>query len=458
MAHDKGPFEHGDLVGGNEIDALLGTGGFGYVYRARDPRGTTVALKVLRTEVRSDVDVAARLMKEAALLAEIDHPNVVGFHAAGQDGGAIWLAMEYVPGGTLRDRLRKDEPVDVEQALRWTRHVAEGCAEVHKIRDVMGRPVVHRDLKPENVLVSSDGIAKVTDFGIAKFRTKLASTCSNERMGTPHYMAPEQMDGTPDLDERADIYALGVILYEMLAGRRPQEIGHNGDLTLMEVMARSMTQQVIPLPELNQDVPDYAWNVVARMMEKKRDRRFATMRQTADALAEVIKRLRKARGKKPVFGDDAGGLTGEVSQLDGVGSLAGNLPSAVDSVERGDISQTGAGPDASTLVPTSRSTRWNVSRPRLPLALMVVGIIAGITAGVLAVRSWTSPNSAGSGTPGSAPSPGATIPGAPMHNSPGLMGSASASTSTEAAPSASASSGAAATSGKTQVAKAAPDF
>jgi len=205
MAADKGMLEEGDLIGGIELEKRIGSGGFGVVYRGRDPKGATVAVKVLAVEVQHDADLSARLMKEATLMAEIEHDNVVRFHAAGKDGDRIWLAMEFVPGGTLRDQLPKDRPIDLEQALRWTRHVAEGCAEVHKIRDVTGRPVVHRDLKPENVLLSRDRIAKVADFGIAKFRTSLQSTRSNEAIGTPLYMAPEQMEASTDIDERADV-------------------------------------------------------------------------------------------------------------------------------------------------------------------------------------------------------------------------------------------------------------
>lgn len=401
MATDS-ELQEGDLIGGNEIEARIGSGGFGIVYRARDPKGAPIAVKVLTSEGQDDPDIVLRLMKEATLLAELEHDNVVRFHAAGKDGPRIWLAMEYVTGGTLRDKLPRNRPIEVEQALRWARHVAAGVAEVHKLRDAVGRPVVHRDLKPENVLLSRDGIAKVTDFGIAKFRTSVTSTTSNERLGTPLYMAPEQMDAAADIDERADVFALGVILYEMLAGKRPAEVGHVGELTMMEKVTRSILQTVTPLPELNPDVPDHVWRIAQRALEKKRDLRFASMREMADALLASLKRVRRERGKQPSFADMSApsgtvalGITGAMetsSTLAEATTDPARPPFAAHAkqalLETGADAETGA--KVSTLAASTRSVKLPAVRRLVPLPVLVGGMVLGIGIGALFFRSWTS--------------------------------------------------------------------
>lgn len=401
MATDS-ELQEGDLIGGNEIEARIGSGGFGIVYRARDPRGTAIAVKVLTSEGQDDPDIVLRLMKEATLLAELEHDNVVRFHAAGKDGPRIWLAMEYVTGGTLRDKLPRNRPIEVEQALRWARHVAAGVAEVHKLRDAVGRPVVHRDLKPENVLLSRDGIAKVTDFGIAKFRTSVTSTTSNERLGTPLYMAPEQMDAAADIDERADVFALGVILYEMLAGKRPAEVGHERELTMMEKVTRSILQPPTPLPELNPDVPDHVWKIAQRALEKKPDLRFASMREMADALLVSLKRVRRERGKQPSFADMSAptgtialGVTGAVETSRTLAEATTDpAPPPFAAHAKQALLETGADAEAgakvSTLAASTRSVKLPAARRLVPLPVLVGGMVLGIGIGALFFRSWTS--------------------------------------------------------------------
>jgi len=417
MTVERGELREGDLIGGIEIEARIGSGGFGVVYRGRDPRGAKVAVKVLTPDVQDDADLGARLMKEATLMAEIEADNVVRFHAAGKDGARIWLAMEYVPGGTLRDKLPKGRPIEVEQALRWARQIAEGCAELHKIRDASGRPVVHRDLKPENVLLTRDGLAKVADFGIAKFRTSLKSTSSNEAIGTPLYMAPEQMGGTAEIDERADVFALGVMVYEMLSGKRPAEVGHDGELTLMEKVTRSITQAVVPLPELNPDVPDYVWTIVERAVQKKREHRFVTMRELADDLVAALKRVRRERGKRPSFAamslpePSASRIGAPLGRAELRPQTAGAPPppsstprtalatattAPAPDFEPGDTLKLGE-PDGatsreklSTLAASSRSLRLRPARRFLSLPVLAGGMLLGVGVGALAFRSWTS--------------------------------------------------------------------
>jgi hypothetical protein len=430
VATDSSELKEGDLLGGNEIEARIGSGGFGIVYRARDPRGTPVAVKVLTAQGQDDPDIVLRLMKEATLLAELEHDNVVRFHAAGKEGTRIWLAMEYVTGGTLREKLPRNRPIEVEQALRWTRHIAAGVAEVHKLHDAVGRPVVHRDLKPENVLLTRDGIAKVTDFGIAKFRTSVTSTASNERLGTPLYMAPEQMDAGTDIDERADVFALGVILYEMLAGKRPAEVGHEGELTMMEKVTRSILRDVTPLPELNPDVPDHVWRIAERALEKKRELRFGSMREMEEALVASLKRVRRERGKQPSFAEMSaphGAAAVDVTSAGEPGKtfaeattapapFAGQAAPALADASR-DAESSGR---VSTLVASSRSLRLPAARRLLPLPVLLGGMALGIGIGALVFRSWTA---GAPSAPTSPPLAGATSP----QVAPGTLGDSSGS-------------------------------
>src|SRR5262249_53715329 len=160
-------------------------------------------------------DLRKRMMMEAALLVELRHANLVAVHDAGiTDAGVAWMSMEYLEGSLLRARMRPGRGISLGKAIEWTRQTALGVAAAHEVR------VVHRDLKPENLFVTDDDRIKVLDFGTAKFFGYGMRTTGRYSIGTPAYMAPEQIEGGV-VDVRADIYALGVILYEMIAGSHP---------------------------------------------------------------------------------------------------------------------------------------------------------------------------------------------------------------------------------------------
>ena len=193
-----------------EILECLGRGGMGVVYKARQKAlERTVALKLLAGEWQGDTGFAERFEKEAKTLAQMSHPNIVTIHDFGEAGGHYFIVMEFVDGVNLRDLLR-DGKMEPEQALAIVPPICEALEFAHE------KGVVHRDIKPENLLLDRDGRVKIADFGIAS----LVGT-QGEKAGTPAYMAPEQ-SGT-HVDKRADIYALGVVLYEMLTGEQPAE-------------------------------------------------------------------------------------------------------------------------------------------------------------------------------------------------------------------------------------------
>jgi serine/threonine protein kinase len=226
-----------------EITECLGRGGMGVVYKARQKAlDREVAIKVLAGEWQDDRSFAKRFEREAKTLAQMSHPNIVTVHDFGEADGLYYIVMEYVDGVNLRDLL-SDGKMAPEQALAIVPPICEALEYAH------GKGLVHRDIKPENLLLDRDGRVMIADFGIASL-VGVASDIS----GTPSYMAPEQYNGS--VDRRADIYALGVVLYEMLTGKRPEK----------DVVAPSRKVEVdVKIDE-----------IVLRALEKEPERRYQT--------------------------------------------------------------------------------------------------------------------------------------------------------------------------------------
>jgi len=202
-----------------EILECLGRGGMGTVYKARQPKlNRLVALKVLAKEKGADPRFAERFLREAQALARLDHPNIVKVHEFGEVDGLYFLILEYVDGLTLRQFLREGR-LPPEEAIAIVPRICEALQYAH------GKGVVHRDIKPENVLIDREGHVKIADFGIAKLVGADAPaahlTAERQVIGTPHYMAPEQVEAPQRVDHRADIYSLGVVFYELLTGELP---------------------------------------------------------------------------------------------------------------------------------------------------------------------------------------------------------------------------------------------
>ena len=201
-----------------EILELLGQGGMGWVYKARQKHlDRVVAIKVLPPGIGGDPAFAERFQREARALARLNHPNIVAIYDFGQAGPYFYFVMEFVDGANLR-RLERMRRLSPEEALAIVPKICEALQFAHD------EGIVHRDVKPENILVDGNGRVKVADFGIAKLigrKEDITLTGTRHTLGTPHYMAPEQIDTPTKVDHRADIYALGVVFYEMLTGELP---------------------------------------------------------------------------------------------------------------------------------------------------------------------------------------------------------------------------------------------
>jgi tetratricopeptide (TPR) repeat protein len=267
----------GDVIGGFEIERPARHGGMGTIYRARDPRtGEWVALKVLG-ELSTTTGDAERFVREAKILAELRHPAIVRYVSHGRTPtGEHYLAMEWLDGEDLRDRLR-ERGLTVAESLRVIERVAEGLVEAHR------RGVVHRDLKPANVFLSEGVVdkAKLLDFGVARpaASNEQPLTQTGMMVGTPAYMAPEQVRGTRDLDARADVFALGCLLFECLAGRPAFVADH-----LLAVLARLLFEEAPRVGAVRADVPPALDAFVARMMAKDPADR---PRDAAQVIAEI---------------------------------------------------------------------------------------------------------------------------------------------------------------------------
>jgi serine/threonine protein kinase len=214
----------GRMVAHFRVLDLLGAGGMGAVYRAEDTRlGRVVALKLPLPAQLLDASGRTRFLREARAAAALDHPNVCHVHEVGEsDDGQLFLAMPHYDGETLKERLGREGALPEDAALGIARQVAAGLAAAHRAG------IVHRDLKPGNVMILPDGSVRILDFGLAKLAGATLTT-TGDRLGTVSYMAPEQVRGE-SVDARADLWALGVMLYEMLTGRRP--FGGGSDLAV----------------------------------------------------------------------------------------------------------------------------------------------------------------------------------------------------------------------------------
>jgi serine/threonine protein kinase len=268
------------MDGRYQMEMRVGEGGMAYVYRARDREsGRTVAVKVLMSRLTGDQEAVARLKREAQVAMRLDHPNVCGILAWGEAGGMPYLVMPFLDGETLSRRETRHGPMPVPLAVPFLRQLCRGLHHAHTAG------ILHRDLKPENVMLvagESEEQAVVMDFGLAKESVAgpevMKLTATGIVLGTPEFMSPEQIRGKP-LDARSDIFALGVLGFELLTGRLPFE----GN-TAQETMLAHLTGQPMRLRQVNSGLPETLERVIAQSIAHRPDDRFPSMQEFEDAL------------------------------------------------------------------------------------------------------------------------------------------------------------------------------
>jgi len=260
------------------VSEVIGEGGMAVVYLARDVKhNRDVAVKVIRSEVAATVG-RDRFLREIAIVATLQHPHIVSLYDSGDADGSLYYVMPYEEGHSLRDRMRREGPLPIRETVAILRDVCDALAHAHR------RGVVHRDIKPENVLLSGEH-AMVADFGIARAvhgSADSVATLTGVSVGTPAYMAPEQIAADPSIDHRADIYAVGVVAHEMLAGKRPFDA-----TTPQAILAAHLTQAPEPVTARRTDVPPGLAEVIAKCLEKQPDARWQNMDELVRRLDEI---------------------------------------------------------------------------------------------------------------------------------------------------------------------------
>ncbi|MFL5307861.1 MAG: serine/threonine protein kinase [Polyangia bacterium] len=275
----------GHTIGNYKITAKLGEGGMGVVYLAEHPViGKKVAMKAIHPELSKNSDVVSRFITEAKAVNQIGHEHIVDIADFGNTPeGEFYFVMEYLQGESLSDRLKRDKRIPVNQAMSVGAQIADALNASHQ------QGIIHRDLKPENIFLCNRGLSrdfvKVLDFGLAKLtqadQKVTHKTRTGSVMGTPYYMSPEQCEGKTEIDYRADIYSLGVLIFEMLTGKVP--FGGEG---YGEIIVKHVTMPPPSVRSIVPELPEYLDLILYRVLAKDRNQRFQTMAELREALLD----------------------------------------------------------------------------------------------------------------------------------------------------------------------------
>jgi serine/threonine-protein kinase len=264
-------------VGDYEIDRKLGEGGMAAVYLGRDSSGKSVAIKILPRQFTFDPQFRGRFSREARVLGGLSHPAIVPVYDFGEDDQQPFLVMAFMGGGSLAGRIRQGK-VTTKMVTAVVERIGSALDYAH------AQGIVHRDLKPDNILLDENDQPFLSDFGIVKLAEQTVSFTGSKILGTPAYMSPEQVHGSKALDGRSDLYSLGIILFEMLTGRQPYEAE-----TATDVLIKHLVEPVPNIQEVSPGIPAAYQPVIARVLAKSPDERYANGAELAADLAALIR-------------------------------------------------------------------------------------------------------------------------------------------------------------------------
>lgn len=265
---------------GNRYELInkIGGGGMAIVYKAKCRLlNRFVAVKILRSEFISDEEFVNRFRIEAQAAASLSHPNIVSIYDVGQEDDVYYIVMEYIDGVTLKDEINEQKKLDWREALSISIQICSALDHAHRNK------IVHRDIKPQNILITREGIAKVTDFGIARATTAATLTLAGHTLGSVHYFSPEQARGGY-VDEKSDIYSLGIVLYEMLTGKMP----FDGE-SPVGVAIKHIQEMPEPPIHIDENIPEAVNDIVMRAIQKEQSIRYQTAGEMLDDMNKALK-------------------------------------------------------------------------------------------------------------------------------------------------------------------------
>ena len=278
-----------------EIISKNGVGGMATVYKAKDKvLNRDVAVKVLKDEFTTDEEFVKRFNSEALAAASLTHPNIVSIYDVGNEDGIYYIVMELVRGKTLKQIITEEGALPWKWSVNIAMQIASALETAHK------NNIVHRDIKPHNIIITEDGVAKVTDFGIAKAVSNSTITAFGTTIGSVHYFSPEQAKGGYT-DAKSDIYSLGVVMYEMLTGKVPFDAD-----TSVSVALKHMQEQPVPPMEINENIPKAVNDIILKAMQKEPMARYQT---ATEMLRDLAKALKEPEGEFVEENDFNDGLT-----------------------------------------------------------------------------------------------------------------------------------------------------
>ena len=347
----------------------IGRGGMANVYLAEDTYldNRQVAIKILRSNFENDILAIARFQREAYAMAELNHPNIVGISDVGDADDQQYIVMEYIDGLTLKQYINEHAPLANEEAIRIGDEILAAMALAHS------SGIIHRDLKPQNILITKDGTAKVTDFGIAKALSETSLTQTNSMFGSVHYLSPEQARGG-NATPQSDLYAIGIIIYEMLTGAIP----FDGD-SAVTIALKHFQENLPSIINQNKNVPQALENVVIKATAKKLSDRYANVTDMRRDLNLALS-LDHAHDPKLTFTEDADATKILPKMLI---PDNGNTDKLVTKVTQ-DSASHGAAGGIEPLVGTSK-------KKRVPKGLIIGGVVALILVIAVAALIWTTP-------------------------------------------------------------------